>query len=164
MLITVRPPQACDEAEIAEVGRLVTEDLRKVYRPAPVAAEQRTSIANRLQRLVATVNDRVVASVQYYFTGDCVAFLELGVHPEFRRHGIARALVQELERIGEATGATALTLYTIRETGNVAIFESLGFSVESEQPTSLFESTSRDALTEVLMKKHLQPGSSGGAT
>ena len=164
MLITVRPPQACDEAEIAEVDRLSTEDLRKVYRPAPAAVELRTSIANRLQRLVATVNDRVVATVQYYFNGDCVAVLELGVHPESRRHGLARALVEELERIGEATGATALTLYTIRQTGNVAIFESLGFSVESEQPTSLFESASGDALTEVLMKKHLQPGSCGGAT
>ncbi len=110
------------------------------------------------------MNDRVVGTVQYYFTGNCVAFLGLGVHPEFRRHGVARALVQELERIGETTGATALTLYTIRETGNLTIFESLGFSVESEQPTSLFESTSLGALTEVLMKKHLQPNSRDGAT
>ena len=149
---------------MAEVDRLATQDLRKVYRPTLGAVKQRASIDHRLQRLVATMNDRVVGTVQYYFTGNCVAFLGLGVHPEFRRQGVARALVQELERIGETTGATALTLYTIRETGNLTIFESLAFSVESEQPTSLFESTSMGALTEVLMKKHLQSTSRGGAT
>ena len=164
MHITVRPPQACDEAEIAEVDRLATQDLRRVYRPALGAVKQRASIAHRLQRLVATMNDRVVGTVQYYFTGNCVAFLGLGVHPEFRRQGVAGALVQELECIGETTGATALTLYTIRETGSLTIFESLGFSVVSEQPTSLFESTSPGALTEVLMKKPLQSRSRDGTT
>ena len=47
---------------------------------------------------------------------------------------------------------------------NVNVFQSLGFSVESEQATSLFESTLFGELTEVFMKKHLQSKSRGTAT
>jgi GNAT superfamily N-acetyltransferase len=163
VLIAIRSPQAGDEAEVADIERQALEDLRKVYRPTRDTEEQRASTAHRFQHLVATVDDRLVGIVHYYFTGDNLAFLGLGVHRECRRRGVARALVQELERIGETTGATALTLYTIRETGNVTVFESLGFSVESEQPTCLFESTSVGDLTEVHMRKRLQSRSRGGA-
>ncbi|MHC4218771.1 MAG: GNAT family N-acetyltransferase [Planctomycetota bacterium] len=156
MPITVRSPQPRDEAGIDEVERLATVDLRKVYRPSAAAVEHRASLAQQLQRLVATVNDRVVGTVQFYFAEDRLALLGLGVHPEFRRLGVARALVRELERVAESSGAEALTLYTIRQTGATQIFECLGFGVESEEPASLFESTSSGPLTEVFMRKDVR--------
>jgi hypothetical protein len=48
-----------------------------------------------------------------------------------------------------------MTLHTVRETGNIAVFERLGFVVESEGPSSLFESETFPGLSEAFMKKDL---------
>jgi ribosomal protein S18 acetylase RimI-like enzyme len=86
-----------------------------------------------------------------------LSFLSLGVHPAFRLCGIASALVEQLERIAVESGCRSVSLHTVRETGNVAIFERLGFRVESEAPTLLFESESHRTLSEVAMRKDLNP-------
>ena len=49
-----------------------------------------------------------------------------------------------------------MALHTVRETGNVAIFERLGFVVESEEPAALFESDKFPELSEVVMVKELR--------
>ena len=49
-----------------------------------------------------------------------------------------------------------MALHTVRETGNVAIFERLGFVVESEKPTALFESDTFAELSEVVMVKEIR--------
>ena len=48
-----------------------------------------------------------------------------------------------------------MILHTVRETGNVDVFQRLGFLVESEELTTLFESDRFSALSEVVMKKDL---------
>jgi ribosomal-protein-alanine N-acetyltransferase len=52
----------------------------------------------------------------------------LDVHPEFRRKGIARALIAEAERLAEAAGAVMMQLHVY--TGNndaIAFYESVGY-------------------------------------
>lgn len=138
-ILTVREPISDDEPELAEVERLATADLRKVYRPTPLALKRRSAIDSNLQRLAAVLEGRVVGTVQYRIVADRLSLLGLAVHPEFRRLGVATALVQHLERIGLDYGCKAVALHTVRETGNVAIFERMGFKVESQRATDLFE-------------------------
>lgn len=157
-ILTVRESVPGDEREVAEVDRLATADLRTVYRPTAEAQRARSVMDTHLQRLVAVLDGRVVGTVQYHVVGERLSFLALGVHPAFRRRGVARALVQQLERIGSDSGCSAVTLYTVRETGNVSIFERMGFRVESEEPTRLFESRSHRTLSEVMMRKTLAEG------
>lgn len=151
----MREARAEDEREAAEVDQLATTALRKVYWPTDVALKRRAAIGPELRRLVAVTEGRVVGVVQYYGDGERLALLGLGVHPGFQRRGIAGALLKELENIGRQRGCTGLVLRTVRETGNVEIFERLGFVVESEGPTDLFQGAESAILSEVVMRKDL---------
>lgn len=153
--ITVREPVPGDDSELAEVDRIAIADLRKVYRPTTIALERRASINPGLRRLVAVAQGRIAGTVQYYMGVDRLSFLGLGVHSDFRRCGVATAMVQHLERIGRARGCKAISLNTVRETGNVEVFERMGFEVESQAPTLLFESETASTLYEVVMVKDI---------
>jgi GNAT superfamily N-acetyltransferase len=153
--ITVRTANLEDETEIAEVNRLVTADLRKVYRPTPRANALRSSIDSELVRLVAIVDGRLVGTVQYRLLPSCLSLLGLGVHPDFRRRWVATALIQTLEQIARETSRKIIRLHTVQESGNVTIFERLGFAIESQDPTNLFESDLHSTLHEVAMSKEI---------
>ena len=154
-MLTVRESTPDDESEAAVVDHLSTADLRKIYRPTAAAHERRSSISANLQRVVALLNGHVVGTVQYRIDGDRLCLLGLGVHPEFRRRGVATALVQRLREVAAEFGCHAVVLHTVLETGNVTIFERMGFVIESRQLTDLFESDASSTLSEVAMRKDL---------
>lgn len=157
MAVEVRFAQPADDAECEEVDRLALADLRAVYRPTAAAERQKAALTGGQRHLVAIVDGRIVGVVRCYTRGDSLAVFGLGVHPAYRRLGIARALLERLERLAIETGTPALTLYTIRQAENAPIFQSLGFSVVSEEPATLFEAVNGGELTEVFMRKTLQP-------
>jgi ribosomal protein S18 acetylase RimI-like enzyme len=156
--LTVREMAAGDENGAAEVDRLSTADLRKTYRPTEMALRYRAAIDSDLRRLVAVANGRVVGVVQYSIARGRVLLMNLGVHPEYRRQGVARAIIDHLGRLAQNHRCSHLTLRTVRETGNVAVFERLGFAIDSEGRTTLFESDRYSALTEVVMSKRTNAG------
>jgi ribosomal protein S18 acetylase RimI-like enzyme len=127
-LPTVRDIRPEDEPDVAEIDRLSTAALRAVYRPTNKALAQRATIDPGLRCLVAVLDGRIAGVVHYYFTGSRLSFLGLGVHPRCQRR---------------------------RETGNVAIFERLGFVVESEGSTDLFQLEAGATAVEVAMRKDL---------
>ena len=67
-------------------------------------------------------------------------------------------IVQHMLRIGRGHNCRRMTLYTVRETGNVDIFEHMGFVVKSEGPSHLFESDRFPSLSEVSMSKDISEG------
>lgn len=104
--------------------------------------------------LVARQNGRIVGSVQL----DCdtppnqphrAEVRKLLVHPAFRRQGIAKALMAELERLARQLGRSLITLDT--RTGDKAepLYASLGYKTVGVIPNF-----SRDPLT-----GHLDPTS-----
>jgi ribosomal protein S18 acetylase RimI-like enzyme len=151
--LTVRSAGPEDEPGMADVDRLAVATLRRVYRPTSAGARQQTETRTTEQPVVAMVEGRIVGVVRYYFSADRLFLFRLGVHTEYRRRGVCGALIRELERIGRCRGCTDIALHAVRETGNVEIFRRLGFVVESEQPTDLFESTKFARLHEVVMRK-----------
>ncbi len=68
---------------------------------------------------------------------------------------MATALLQRLEEVAAESGCHAVVLHTVLETGNVTIFERMGFVIESRQLTDLFESDASSTLSEVTMRKDL---------
>ena len=154
-MLTVRESTPDDESEAAVVDHLSTADLRRIYRPTAAAHERRFSISANLQRVVALLDGHVIGTVQYRIDGDRLHLLGLGVHPDFRRRGVATVLVQRLEEVAAESGCHAVVLHTVLETGNVVIFERMGFVIESRQPTDLFESDAFPILSEVVMRKDL---------
>jgi ribosomal-protein-alanine N-acetyltransferase len=79
--------------------------------------------------LVALEEDKVVGYVGSQTVIDESDMMNIAVHPDFRRRGIAEALVAELEAALRQRGSRALTL-EVRDSNVPAItlYEKLGFS------------------------------------
>ena len=153
MMIVVREATSQDKECVDEVLALANRTLRAIYRPTKAALANKVRLDRKLNRLVALVEDRVVGTVQYDVIENRLHLIGLAVHPTYQRRGIARRLVRFLYERARRSAVQKLSLYTIKETGNVPIFERLGFHVVSEKPDNLFESDSCDQLTEVYMEK-----------
>jgi ribosomal protein S18 acetylase RimI-like enzyme len=153
--LTIRQAEAQDAAGIEWVRASAIATLRKTYRPTQKAIARKQTLSAELTELIALCDDRVVGKVEYRIEGDRLHFLSLDVHSDWRRQGVARRLLAELDAIGKRRGATRLSTYTVTQTGNVEIFRRLGFRVVSEEPTDLFESDQHSALTECYLEREI---------
>jgi ribosomal-protein-alanine N-acetyltransferase len=79
--------------------------------------------------LVALEEDKVVGYVGSQTVIDESDMMNIAVHPDFRRRGIAEALVAELEAALRQRGSHALTL-EVRDSNApaIALYEKLGFA------------------------------------
>jgi N-acetylglutamate synthase-like GNAT family acetyltransferase len=105
--------------------------------------------------VVAVLGKRVVGVVEFLVEADGVLIQGLAVHPKYRRRGIAHALVEHLEQVARYRGKSMLFLRTINETGNRLIFARLGFVTVGEQPSTKFEGSQSEQVTEVSMQRML---------
>ena len=146
-MIVVRPAQRGDEPAIAEVSTSALATLREVYRPTPAAISRKHALA-LLPRLVAVVEEQLVGTVEYVLGEERLHLMGLFVAASHRQIGVARALVEELAKLADNR---PLSLNTIRETGNVPIFERLGFAIVREAPAR--DVIGKTALHDVLMTR-----------
>lgn len=84
--------------------------------------------------------------------------LGLGVHEDHRRQGIARALVNRVIELAAEKRGSAVRVATIKETGDVPIFEKLGFEVAGENTDDSCEGINGEKVTDVEMEKRLTAG------
>lgn len=157
-MIIVRLEEVGDKQGIETVRAAATATLRQTYRPSQKAIADKASASASFKRLVAVADGRVVGTVQYYVENQAVRVIGLGVHADYRKKGIARAIIHHLQNIGMKEKANHVLLHTIKETGNVEVFTHLGFTVISEQKDELMESDIFEKLTEVKMIMYLPEG------
>jgi GNAT superfamily N-acetyltransferase len=81
--------------------------------------------------------------------------LGLGVHEDFRLKGIARSIIDHIIDLTNTKECISLRLFTIKETGNVPIFERIGFEIVSEQQDGLCEGLNGERVTDVEMELRL---------
>jgi ribosomal protein S18 acetylase RimI-like enzyme len=160
-MITVRESKLEDAEAVARVEASAIATLRQTYRPNQKALAQRKGISRKLFRLVAEHNGGIVGTTQYYVDGTAMRIIGLGVRSDFRRQGVARALLAEVVDRARRKGLSHLVLRTVEETGNVPIFEALGFEVESRCPDEYSESISGGRLRDVGLR--MQIGKEGTA-
>jgi len=103
--------------------------------------------------LVARINGRIVGTVQLVVAmpgngqhrGDVVKLL---VHPDARRQGIARQLMQKIEALALAAGKKLLVLDTVTGSDAQVLYQSLGYELSGTIPgyalstEGVFEATS----------------------
>lgn len=70
-----------------------------------------------------------VGTAEYVRKDDHLYIQGVAVHPEYRKQGVCRALVRAVELTARDDKLTALARCAIEETGNVGVFQSLGFTV-----------------------------------
>ena len=151
------PPQDADEVRVIEEH--ANRFLRRVYRPTLAGHANRTRLSRDLTRIVACWGDKIVGTTQYYVEGGIMRLLGVAVHEDYRCQGIGRALVDRAVEWAREEGVSAVRVSTIKETGNVPIFERLGFQVIGENADDLCEGVNGEKVTDVEMEKRLTTGS-----
>jgi N-acetylglutamate synthase-like GNAT family acetyltransferase len=128
----VRVATEDDEAAARLLARRAFDELRRVYKPKHSAA----AASSPGIRIVAQIEGQIVGTVRYGVEAQKLHLRGLAVEASHRRTGVGRALVEHCSAIAMSAGLRSLSLYTIKETGNVAFFERLGFRIVREEPAS----------------------------
>jgi len=152
--IVVRDAAVDELAAVAAVMGAATAQLRGVYRPTQEAIVR--ARAAPVRWLVALRGGEMVGVLRYGVEEDRL-HLGLGVRPEHQGRGVGRALIEGLTRRAIELGLSRLSLYTIEETGNVPIFERLGFRSLRKEPAQGLQSVDGGTLTDVYMELPIAP-------
>jgi len=107
--------QAAATPSVTDTG----DDLRRAVADGPAHV------------LVAEVNGRLIGSIIGTFDGWRGNIYRLVVHPDYRRHGVARALVAEVERKMAEQGAKRITALVEKDHPLAMNFwEAVGYRVD----------------------------------
>ena len=151
--ILVRAAEDGDAEQVRLVGEATFAAVRSIHHPKPSTVATLAATTPTLPRLVAEQAGQVVGSVRYAVSDDVVRVIGLAVFPPLHRRGIARRILEALSEVGRRHSCRASALYTIVQTGNVPVFERLGFRTVSEAPDDHSISVSGAPLTEAYMER-----------
>lgn len=151
--ITIREAEVDAAADVREVSDAGFARLRSVYRPTREAVARQAERAKEGTRLVAEIEGRIVGTVQVARHKDHVHLIGLAVHPGFQRMGVARRMIEWVVARAPALGYNIVALDTIKETGNVALFERMGFRVVDEEVANWCVSDDYGELHDVRMER-----------
>lgn len=146
--ITIREARSTDQPAINDLTRLAFEQHRAIYQPSPAAVSGTSSAS--LPRIVAELDDILVGTVQYRLAPPRLHLIGLAVHPNRRKLGIARRLVDHLAGLA---GVEIVSLYAVKRTGNPSLFERLGFRAIHEQTDGWLLGADGQPVTEVYMER-----------
>jgi len=155
-MITIRNFITTDTDTVKHIMTLCTSELRAVYKPKPKSETILTSHSLSNTRVVAVDDADTVIGVAEYITQEVDLYIQgVAVLPTHRRRGVARTLLGHIATLAIDFGLPALSVVTIKETGNVEIFESLGFIVVEERTSDRFVGIQGQPVTELVTKKRL---------
>jgi GNAT superfamily N-acetyltransferase len=124
-----------DPARVPELYALVhgVFGALRIDPPSSVLKETPADFAARLKSetcLVIEAGGRLIAAVFCAPDGDALYIGRLAVHAEWRRRGVASALIEAAKGEARRVGARRITLGArIALTGNVALFRNHGFEI-----------------------------------
>ncbi len=149
-MVHVRQARPADGQAVEAVTAAAFAPLRRIYRPRPGVQWVRPAV---VWRLVAVEGRRVVGTVRYVYDQDRLHLMGLAVAPGRRRRGVARALIEHAARLARRRGLWALSLYTVVQTGNVPIFERMGFRVVRQGPSPHDEASDGAPVGEAYLER-----------
>ena len=152
-MIITRQAKSNEASEVQTVMDAAFATLRDVYRPKPDALPTSENTNLDTKTIVALVKGEIVGAVCTYQDATALHVSQLAVVQKFRKRGVARALMQSADEAAIECGANQLRLNTIQETGNVAIFQRLGFNVDATTEATWCISDRFPQLNDVSMRR-----------
>lgn len=143
-----------DSSEAAITRSIVDEafvSVREIYTPRSTAVPAHEDDTHEARLIISLIDDVPVGAALVYVEPRALRISQLAVLPRYRRQGVAGQLILFAGQAACDFGLTELRLNTIQETGNVAIFEKLGFSVANSGEATWCESERFVHLTDVEM-------------
>ncbi|MES9905130.1 MAG: GNAT family N-acetyltransferase [Sedimenticola sp.] len=147
----VREVRESEEAARREIVKAATRELRKTYGPRTTGS-QCDRAPNEV--LVALIGSMLVGTSEYIRKDDHIYVQGVAVHPEYQGIGVCRALLCKAEEIAMKDNLQTLALCAIEETGNVQIFEKLGFKVISRAVSTNYISPEGCPVAQVEMERN----------
>ena len=130
----------CHVLQVAELEKLCFSDP---WSENSVASELKNPLS---LWLVAVEEDRVGGYIGSQTCGDETDMMNVAVHPDFRRQGIATALIVELVEALRKKGSRCLTLEVrASNLSAISVYERLGFS-EIGRRKNYYRNPREDAL------------------
>lgn len=135
MPLTLRAAGDADVPVITATIRAAFEEYRGVLNPPSGSHnESEASVAGKLHKgggIIAYIDDVLAGVVLYYPEDDGSLYLgRLAVLPGFRRAGVAKALVNEVEAQAKQGGYPRISLAVrVQLTSNRQFFERMGYQV-----------------------------------
>jgi len=147
--LEIRAVIESDQYARSEIIQSATEELRRIYRPRKknIASQQSTSRA-----VVAIEGDRVLGTAEYIQRCNQIYVQGIAVHSEYRKNGVCRSLISAIENIARKAQLQSLALCTIEDTGNVKIFEKLGFEATNRKTSKDYVCPKGNTVVEVEME------------
>ena len=142
--LEIGPMQPADLDAVDEIER---HSFKSPW-PAQVFAEE---LAREWARVdVARERGRVIGFVDYWLVHDEIHLLAIATHPDARRRGVGRCLLDHLLALGKSRGAALVTL-EVRKSNRpaIALYEHAGFAVVGVRPRYYAEDN-EDALVMTL--------------
>jgi ribosomal protein S18 acetylase RimI-like enzyme len=135
-MINVRASHAGDAEQIERILATATGELRTIYMPTQPPTTSSAASTSR----VAAIDDHgnVMGIADFLPLSSALYIQNLAVAPAYRRRGAARALLDHIAVIAVGMQLPILQLATVRETGNVAVFECLDFHVIATRVSDRF--------------------------
>ncbi|HEY8217117.1 MAG TPA: GNAT family N-acetyltransferase [Acidimicrobiia bacterium] len=128
MTLSVRPARVADVAAVLELWRIST---------VPSATDDEDALRSLLAHdaetlLVAEVDGRVRATLVAGFDGWRGQMYRLAVHPDERRAGVARRLVEDAESRLRGRGARRISALVLADDGARAFWGAVGYEEDRD--------------------------------
>ncbi|QUJ66195.1 GNAT family N-acetyltransferase [Photobacterium sp. GJ3] len=141
-----------NDKSVVELSKSCFDELRQFYRPTEVAVSNKNSVkSSKWSCFGFHVNGCLVGVVEAKLVGSELQLSSLAVAASFRKKGVARSLVQFLGTYYKLIHS--VSVWCVEETGNVTIFEALGFHVAQRFESDLFILADGSKATEVQLKR-----------
>lgn len=127
---------ALEKATLADLPAILSVENASFTHPwsASVFKSELRNPLSTVQTLKSPTG-RLLAFVVYWMVDDELHLLDIAVDPEFRRRGIARWLMGEIESIGRRAQITYITLEVrVSNLGAIELYQSLDYSTIRRQP------------------------------
>ena len=135
--------------QLIELSEECFSELRTIYYPNKLAKAQKGALNNNWVSFGYFVSDKLVACVDVKLSDKALSLSSLSVNKKYRRQGIARKLVYGV--IDKFENVDIASLWCVKQTGNVLLFESLNFNVIQEVRSELFNLTKGGCAIEVQL-------------
>jgi len=153
-MVEIISTNSYDKSKLEPIYEDSRKALREVYKPKEdVVFEPLNPL--RKEIIVVKCGDLEVGTTRVHYYEQRVHILGLGVLDNYRRKGVCSMMIDFLKTKAIKSNLSQISLYTIRETGNVEVFRKSGFEVSVEQVTKDFVSEKYNELHEVYMVLNL---------
>ncbi|MDF4972384.1 GNAT family N-acetyltransferase [Vibrio parahaemolyticus] len=117
--------------------KIAFDELRTVYKPTELARKQKSQSSETWESFGYFLGKNLAGCLEAKITNEVMNVRSLAVAKDYRRQGIARKLIDGV--LSEFTAVKTISVWCVEQTGNVTVFEQLGFKVTQRLCSELFE-------------------------